>query len=168
MTRAPLRVMISTSKSRKSKKGRPELIRALYKSDLEDDIAAQLESEGIPVVYEKRVIPYQVPARDSVYTPDFELPGGIIIEGKGRFGHRGNQKTATEERQKMILVKKQHPDLDIRLVFWNPNYPIYKGSKTTYAKWAETHGFPWAAKTIPPEWIAEAKANAEREVSGRH
>lgn len=137
------------------------MIRALYKSDLEDEIAEQLEREGLPVNYEKTTLNYLVPARDSKYTPDFELPGGIFIEGKGRFGHRGNQKTATEERQKLILIKQQYPDLDIRLVFWNETYPIYKGSKTTYAKWAETHGFPWARKLIPNEWIEEAKRNVE-------
>jgi hypothetical protein len=153
-------VTISTF-NRKPNKGRPELIRALYKSDLEDDIAEQLETCGVPFTYEAQRIPYAVPAREAVYVTDFELPGGIIIEGKGRFGHRGNQKVSTAERQKFILLKKQRPELDIRFVFSNPKTPIYKGSKTTYAQWADTHGFPWAAKLIPTEWIDEAKANVE-------
>lgn len=150
-----------SSPKKHTKLERPTLVRALYKSDLEDDIAAQLVEAGIPIEYESQRIPYEVPAREAVYVTDFGLPGEIIIEGKGRFGHRGNQKASTAERQKFILVKKQHPDLDIRFVFSNPNLPIYKGSKTTYAKWADTHGFPWAAKRIPDEWIEEAKRNAE-------
>ena len=152
-------VQLTRWTSNPKKAERPKLIRALYKSTLEDNIAEQLETAGITVTYEADRIPYQVPARDSVYIPDFKLPGDIYIEGKGRFGHRGNQKASTEERHKMILVKQQHPDLDIRLVFDNPKLPIYKGSKTTYAKWADTHGFPWAVKLIPPEWIKEAKSN---------
>lgn len=150
--------------SKPTKMERPKLIRALYKSTLEDNIAAQLEECGLTVTYESDKIPYVVPARDSNYIPDFKLPGNIYIEGKGRFGHRGNQKASTEERHKMILVKQQHPELDIRLVFDNPKLPIYKGSKTTYAKWADTHGFPWAIKLIPLEWIKEAKANEEAEI----
>jgi len=136
------------------------MLRAVYKSGLEDNLAQQLEEEGIEFSYESLKIPYQVPARDSEYIPDFILgKSNIIIEGKGRFGHRGNNKAATAERQKMILVKRQHPDLDIRFVFDNPNLPIYKGSKTTYAKWATSNGFPWAAKRIPDEWLKEAKTH---------
>jgi len=152
----------STSKGRAKKSPRPILIQAVYKSRLEDALAEQLEEAGVPFGYEADKIPYEVPARESVYLPDFKLPGDIYIEGKGRFGHRGNQKAATEERQKLILVKKQHPDLDIRLVFDNPNLPIYKGSKTTYAKWADTNGFPWAAKRIPQQWIDEAKKHGSK------
>lgn len=150
---------MATSTSKRGKKApRPLLVRAVYKSDLEDDLAQQLEEAGVDFEYESLKVPYQVPARDSEYIPDFILGNsGIIIEGKGRFGHRGDQKAATRERQKMIFVKRQHPDLDIRFVFQNPNLPIYKGSKTTYAMWADTHGFPWAAKRIPDEWIQEAK-----------
>lgn len=151
----------STFKGRARKQSRPVLIQALYKSKLEDSLAEQLEAEGIEFGYESLKVPYEVPARESVYIPDFILKGSnIIIEGKGRFGHRGNDKAATAERQKLIFVKRQNPDLDIRLVFDNPNLPIYKGSKTTYARWAESNGFPWAAKRIPDEWLQEAKNHA--------
>jgi hypothetical protein len=121
-----------------------------YRSKFEERIAKQLDDEGIAFDYETEKFGYVVPARNATYTPDFFLPNGIIIEGKGRF------KTAAE-RQKLILVKEAHPELDIRLLFQNANLPIYKGSPTTYAKWAETHGFPWADKRIPEDWIKEAK-----------
>jgi hypothetical protein len=43
-------------------------------------------------------------------------------------------------------------------VFQNANAKIYKGSKTTYAKWAEDHDFKWADKGIvPASWIKELK-----------
>lgn len=121
-----------------------------FRSKFEERIAKQLEDEGIAFGYEQEKFGYVVPARKATYTPDFFLPNGIIIEGKGRF------KTA-DERQKLILVKEAHPELDIRLLFQNAKLPIYKGSKTTYADWAESHGFKWADKRIPQEWIKEAK-----------
>ena len=60
-----------------------------------------------------------------------------------------------EDRQKMLLIKEQYPDIDFRIVFYNANQKIKKGSKTTYAMWCDKHGFKWAHKTIPPEWIEE-------------
>lgn len=83
------------------------------------------------------------------YTPDFVLANGIIVETKGRF--------ITSDRQKHLMIKEQHPDLDIRFVFSNPNSKLYKGSKTTYADWCDKHGFKWAKEEIPLEWIKERK-----------
>ena len=54
-----------------------------------------------------------------------------------------------------MLIKKQHPELDIRFVFMNPNGKIRKGSKTTYANFCDKHDIIWAAKTIPQEWYNE-------------
>lgn len=128
-----------------------------FKSGLEQDIAKQLESAGIEYEYEGDTLSYLVPARDANYTPDFvfkRLP--ILIEGKGRFGHRG--KGGAAERQKLVLVKQQCPAMDVRIVFQNAKLPIYKGSKTTYAKWADDHGFKWSDKgVVPAEWLKEIK-----------
>lgn len=41
-------------------------------------------------------------------------------------------------------------------MFSNANARIAKGSKTTYAMWADKQGFQWAHKTIPDEWLSEA------------
>ena len=65
-------------------------------------------------------------------TPDFQV-GDIHLEVKGLFD--------VQARHKMLLVKQQHPDLDIRFVFSNANAPIYKGSPTSYAQWCDKHGF---------------------------
>lgn len=123
-----------------------------YRSGLEEAIAAQLQSHGLPVQYETLTVPYQVPERASRYTPDFLLPNGIIIESKGRF--------VTADRQKHLLIKAQHPDLDIRFVFTNPHARLSKTSKTTYAAWCERYGFACAARAIPPAWLAEAPARS--------
>lgn len=102
---------------------------------------------GIEPAYETLTLKYERPARTAKYTPDFPLPNGIIIETKGRF--------VTADRQKHLLVKDQHPKADIRFVFSNPNQRISKTSKTTYAMWCDKHGFRYAAKRIPVEWLKE-------------
>ena len=120
-----------------------------FRSGLEDKVAAELVSKGIPVKYEDpdSVIRYQWPPEDSKYHPDFVLPNGIIIETKGRF--------VTRDRQKHKLIKEQHPDKDIRFVFSNSRQRISKTSKTTYAMWCEKYGFLYADKSIPEAWLRE-------------
>ena len=81
------------------------------------------------------------------YTPDFRLPNGIIVETKGRF--------ISDDRKKHLLVQQQHPDLDIRFVFSNSKAKLNKGAKSTYADWCIKHGFLYADKTIPEEWLNE-------------
>lgn len=97
--------------------------------------------------YETFKVGYVKPAKDSKYSPDFKLPSGIIIETKGRF--------LTDDRQKHLLVKAQHPDLDIRFVFSNSKVRITKASKTTYAAWCDKYGFKYADKRIPEAWLKE-------------
>jgi hypothetical protein len=118
-----------------------------YRSGLEDKVAASLAARGVAVEYEMHTISYLKPARQAKYTPDFLLPNGIIIETKGRF--------ITADRQKHLLILDQHPDLDIRFVFSNPNTRISKTSATTYAMWCQKHGFMFAKADIPADWIAE-------------
>ena len=55
----------------------------------------------------------------------------------------------------MKLVKEANPELDIRILFQTPNNKIIKTSKTTYADWADKHGYLWAAKEIPTNWLEE-------------
>lgn len=100
---------------------------------------------GHPVAYETLTIPYEKPASMHKYKPDFPLPNGIIVETKGRF--------VTADRQKHKLIKQQHPHLDIRFVFSNPNTRISKQSKTTYAMWCEQNGFKYAKGSVPAEWL---------------
>ena len=118
-----------------------------FRSGLEEAIADKLTSKGVGFTFEELVINYTKPARVSKYTPDFVLENGIIIESKGRF--------LTADRQKHILVKSQHPELDIRFVFSNSKTKISKRSKTTYADWCIKNGFLYADKEIPDAWLKE-------------
>lgn len=118
-----------------------------YRSGLEELISHQLLGAGVDVQYEMFAMKYVIPERLARYTPDFVLPNGIIIETKGRF--------VTEDRKKHKLIKEQYPDLDIRIVFSNPNSKIGKKSKTTYAMWCDRLGIPYAKRLIPLEWIQE-------------
>jgi hypothetical protein len=122
---------------------------ASCRSALEKKVAKQLQESGVKFVYEGVKLDYKVPARKARYTPDFSFNKPIVIETKGWF------RTAAD-RHKLVLVKECNPHLDIRLIFQNANKPIYKGSPTSYAKWAEENGFLWADKgTVPEEWIEE-------------
>lgn len=118
-----------------------------WRSGLEESIAAQLDAAGISYRYEDVTIPFLQPTKPRRYTPDFILPNGIIIETKGHF--------VTADRQKHLLVKQQHPALDIRFVFSNPNTRISKQSDTTYGAWADHKGFKYAKAVIPVLWLRE-------------
>lgn len=118
-----------------------------FRSGLEERIAEQLDKAGIEYTYEKVKLNYVKPASKHVYTPDFVLANGIIVETKGRF--------LPTDRQKHILVKRHNPTLDIRFVFSNSKARISKISKTTYADWCIKNGFKFADKTIPEEWLHE-------------
>jgi hypothetical protein len=120
-----------------------------FRSGLEEKIAAQLEAAKMGFQYETLTVPYTTPPKAHKYHPDFILDNGIIVETKGRF--------LTEDRQKMVLVKQQHPHLDIRLVFSNSKAKINKRSPTSYGDWAQKNGFPYADKTIPTAWLLEPK-----------
>ena len=116
-----------------------------YRSGLEEVVDSALKQHNIDGEYEKHKIKYTIPATDHTYTPDFRLPNGIFVETKGRF--------VVEDRKKHVLIRKQHPELDIRFVFQNSKNKIRKGSPTTYADWCVKHGFIYADKTIPQEWL---------------
>ena len=118
-----------------------------YRSGLEKKVGESLKQQKIKAKYETLKIKYIKPATPHMYTPDFILPNGIIIEVKGLFN--------SSDRKKHILVKDQHPDLDIRFVFSNSKSKLYKKSKSTYRDWCIKHGFLYADKDIPQEWIKE-------------
>ena len=111
-----------------------------------------LEGKKIKAFYEKTTIEYNV-AETKKYTPDWTVVGSgkdwsskvFYIDYKGVLDNAA--------RKKMLLVQKQHPAMDIRIVFERAKNFIYKGSKTTYGMWATKHGFPWADNVLPPEWF---------------
>jgi hypothetical protein len=128
---------------------RANALRHGWRSGLEEKVANALTEAGIPFTYEKTKVKYIKPASEHQYTPDFVLDNGIIIETKGLF-------TAID-RQKHILVKRQHPNLDIRFVFSNSKARLSKASRTTYGMWCEKNGYLYADKMIPEHWINERR-----------
>jgi len=114
-----------------------------FRSGLEEKVADLLQGLGVTYEYESTKVPYILQCN---YTPDFLLPNGVYLETKGQL--------TEEDRRKMKAVKNANPELDIRFVFQAPYNKIYKGSKTTYAAWAEKQGFKWCAfHSIPVEWL---------------
>lgn len=129
-------------------KTRANAIKHGYRSGLEHVVLTSLQDRKCNAQYECIKIEWEDLQYRS-YTPDFLLTNGIIIETKGRF--------TPEDRRKHLLIKKQHPDLDIRFVFTNSKSKLRKGSKTTYADWCDKYGFLYADKDVPDEWINEKK-----------
>jgi predicted nuclease of restriction endonuclease-like RecB superfamily len=107
------------------------------KNKFETRVAKQLKRSKCGFKYESRRIPY-ILARH--YIPDFEVqtPTGILyIECKGYL--------RPEHKAKMVAVKKQHPEMDIRIVFY--------AQKKAYIRWAEKNGFKWSVEKIPTDWL---------------
>ena len=125
-------------------KVRQRALKAGYRSGLEENVATQLKKLGVTAEYETTKIKYRV-EEDRSYTPDFKLPNGVYIETKGRF--------VAADRKKHLLIKKQRPELDIRFVFSNSKTKLSKGSKTTYGAWCTKHGYMYADKEVPLEWL---------------
>lgn len=115
-----------------------------YRSGFEATLANQLKRGGVSFQYESIKLEY---TKTATYTPDFILPNGIIIEAKGLW--------TTEDRKKHLLVREQHPQLDIRIVFQSATNKIRKGSNTTYAGWCEKKGIKYANKLIPEQWLLQ-------------
>lgn len=113
------------------------------RSSFEDNIIKILKDNKVQFKYEGKRIKYNT--KPKTYTPDIILSNGIIVELKGYF--------KTSDRVKHLLIKEQHPDLDIRFVFQRSANKLHKLNKTTYADWCDKHGFQWADKEIPKEWL---------------
>lgn len=133
--------------------------KSLYRSGLEDRNAAFLKEQGVEWEYETVKIPYIKPESQHTYTPDFVVTTNsgkqIFVETKGEWD--------VADRFKHLLIRDQHPELDIRFVFDRPKMKIKKGSKTTYADICEGRGrkpfkgvvWKYADKKIPLSWINE-------------
>ena len=133
-----------------NKKGtRAEALKLGYRSMSEVVFSEDLRKRKINFDYEIDTFIWQPPKQK--YTPDFLITKkngkSFYVEYKGRL--------TNANRRLLLCIKKQHPDLDLRLVFDYPKGKIYKGSKTTYAEWAKQHNFKWAEKIIPEEWLNE-------------
>lgn len=107
------------------------------RNKFEKRIARQLKRAKVRFDYETEYIPYTIAGR---YLPDFileTLGGKVYIECKGYL--------RPEDKRKLVAVKRQHPSLDIRLLFFR--------LVPSYVRWAEKHGFIWAVNRVPKEWL---------------
>ena len=122
-----------------------------YRSGLEATIVKDLQRANIPYLYEAVKLSYTKPPSVHKYTPDFKLvkkSGELMfIESKGRF--------TLADRKKHLLIKAQHPELDLRFVFSNPNQKLYKGSKITYGQWCDKNEFKYTKGLVSESWKRE-------------
>lgn len=110
-----------------------------YKSNFEAEFAKRYPR----LEYEQDKIVYTV---DHTYHPDWKVKDGVYIETKGLW--------KAADRAKHLHLREQHPEIQIYLVFQNPNNKLNRASKTTYAMFCDKHGIPWATiDTVPKEWL---------------
>lgn len=129
-----------------------------FRSKLEVIVNQQIVDNGVAFSYEGLLnrVKYVKPETNHTYLCDFLLGNGVMIETKGWF--------TIEDRKKHLLIKEQHPELDIRFLFSNANNKLRKGSSTTYGSWCTKKGFKWANKVIPQAWLEEIKPKKELEL----
>ena len=114
-----------------------------FRSGLEKQVADLLSELGVSYEYESKKISYVI---QHHYTPDFILPNHVVLECKGYWD--------AQDRRKIKTIKKDNPDIDLRMVFQAPFNTISKKSKTTYAQWCDNLGIPWTSFTnIPIDWL---------------
>lgn len=120
-----------------------------FKGSLEPQVFKGIKSysgEGkFKVEYEPDHIEYTL---TKEYIPDFRIEfkdGRVMyIEAKGFL--------RPEDRAKLLAVKAQHSDIDIRIIFERDN-KMSRTSKVRYSDWATKHGFPFSIGTVPRSWF---------------
>lgn len=122
------------------------------RSRFEESFAADLKRRGLAYQYEQDHFDYTIAA---TYTPDFRLDGcDWYLETKGIFD--------APDRRKLLAVRRDNPGIDIRLVFQRAKNTISKTSKTTYGQWCDKHGFKWAEKFVPKEWLDDRRSDPDQ------
>lgn len=117
-----------------------------FRSGFEMEVADQMEDEGVEYEYEPEDSKLKWTPKEKTYLPDFRLKNKILIETKGRL-------TALD-KQKILAVRSQHPDKDLRVVFAADN-KLSPRSKMRYSDWARKNGIPYAIGGVPREWAEE-------------
>jgi hypothetical protein len=90
--------------------------------------------------------------QERVYTPDFFLPDGVILEAKGYFD--------PSARARHKLIREQHPRLDLRLVFQRNHIIQSSKNKIRYSNWCEDNDIKyWVCDVQLPslEWLRSSQ-----------
>lgn len=128
------------------------------RSKYEETLLADLQSRGVSFTYEAYSVKY---TQEHTYTPDFVLPNGIIVEAKDGEGSALKPSLDSKARGKMVRIKKQYPDLDIRFVFRTDQVLHSIGKKCS--TWCKEHGFPYyIGESIPNKWFKESGSIEEK------
>ena len=113
----------------------------MLRNRFEKKISRQLKRRKIKFGNETERIPYVLKGN---YIPDFIIEGQcgkVYLECKGYL--------RPEDRRKLAAVKKQHQELDLRIVFYRLNKQDIK--------WAEKHKIRWSVSSIPRDWFETPK-----------
>ncbi|HEX4851365.1 MAG TPA: hypothetical protein VFV08_11190 [Puia sp.] len=108
-----------------------------YRNKFERQVYNALKRARARFAYEAQKIPYVIA---SHYIPDFRIEttnGLVFVECKGYF--------RPEDKRKLFCVKRQHPEIDLRIVFYAEN--------KKYIKWCIKNGFRYAIGKVPNEWL---------------
>lgn len=144
------------SQKRATKKGRYQQIngmRSSFELKVADILSKQASKKDFEWHYESEIIEYTVPPvpeRIARYTPDFP-----IVNASGKVWYLETKGLWTvADRKKHLLIKKEHPDVDIRLMFQRDNY-IRKGSKTKYSDFCRKNNIKWCVGELDWDWFDE-------------
>ena len=142
-------------KTKGRKKTYPKIGKKIVRSNFEYQIYEDLKSKlprGAKLEYEPEKLTYTITA---TYTPDFVITfkngSKLYIEAKGN----GRQFDNTV-RKKMIAIKEQHPDKDIRIVFYNDGKIGPTRKDKTFMKqsdWAIKNNYDFSVTEVPKEWV---------------
>jgi len=126
-----------------------------FRSGSEETVSSLLTAAGYYYEYEPYYIKYEV-HEVRKYLPDIVLDNNIILEVKGRF--------FPVDRKKHIRLRENHPNIDVRFVFDNPNARLSKGAKSSYADWCEKNSFKYCGKkdvNVILGWVNELQKTGD-------
>lgn len=144
-----------TTIARKKAKSIKRIGKRIVKNPFEYEVYQRLDAlfPGC-VEYETEKIPYLIQA---YYLPDFKVTlrdGRVFyVEAKG-----AGRAWDSDVRRKMILVKEQHPDKQIFLVFYRDaefGAKRKNGSRQKQSDWSVKAGYPFAIREFNERFFNE-------------
>lgn len=111
---------------------------------------------GPEYAYEPIKLSYTIQAR---YIPDFvDVANKRIVEAKGLWD--------AADRRKIKLIREQHPEWRIHMVFTNPYKTISKASKTRYCDICDKLGVTWEEGPKAPRKLTRKSAGKQNKTKG--